>query len=130
MTVKVLKNAAASIRKRLLDHARVQSDDYQRVLTRFAIERLLFRLSQTEGAEHYVLKGAMLFVMWPEHVFRPTGDLDLLGQGDPDPEAIAELFTRICQVEVFDDGIIFDPATLKVEPVREADKYQGIQLSL
>jgi hypothetical protein len=42
---------------------------------------LLFRLSKTEGAEHYVLKGAMLFVTWPEHTFRPTGDLDLLGQG-------------------------------------------------
>ena len=100
------------------------------MLTRYAIERLLFRLSQTEAAERYVLKGAMLFVTWPEHAFRPTGDLDLLGQGDPDPAALAELFTRICQVEVPDDGIVFDPATLKVEPIREADKYQGARLSL
>jgi hypothetical protein len=77
-----------------------------------------------------MLKGAMLFVTWPEHVFRATGDLDLLGQGDPDPAAIAELFTRICQVEVPDDGLIFDPGTLKAEAVRGADKYQGVQLSL
>jgi hypothetical protein len=130
MNGKTLKNHAASIRARLLDYARQHKDDYQRILTRYAIERLLFRLSQTEAAEYYVLKGAMLFVTWPEHAFRPTGDLDLLGQGAPDPTTITELFTRICQIEVPEDGIIFNPATLTVEPVREADKYQGAQLSL
>lgn len=130
MSEKALKNPAASIRARLLDHAKQHGDDYQRVLTRYAIERLLYRLSQTEAAEHYVLKGAMLFVTWPEHVFRPTGDLDLLGQGDPDPAVIAALFARLCKIKAVDDGIIFDPASLKVEAVREASKYQGVQLSL
>ncbi|WP_065752366.1 nucleotidyl transferase AbiEii/AbiGii toxin family protein [Bradyrhizobium paxllaeri] len=127
---KVLRNPAASIRARLLAHARQHNDDYQRILTRYAIERLLFRLSLTEAAGRYVLKGAMLFVTWPEHVFRPTGDLDLLGQGDSDPAAITELFSRICQVEAPDDGIIFDRASLRVEQVREEDKYQGVRLSL
>ncbi len=130
MTSKVVRNPAASVRARLLAHAKLHGDDYQRVLTRYAIERLLFRLSQTEATDRYVLKGAMLFATWPEQVFRPTGDLDLLGQGDPDPDAIAELFTRICQVEAPDDGIIFNPGTLRCDPVREADKYQGIQLVL
>lgn len=126
----VPKDPAASVRARLLEHAKQHGDDYQRVLTRYAIERLLFRLSQSEAAERYVLKGAMLFVTWPEHVFRPTGDLDLLGRGDPDPIATAAVFTRICQIEARDDGIVFDPATLTVEPVREAEKYQGVQLRL
>jgi len=130
MKLKVIKNPAASIRARLLAHAKQHNDEYQRVLTRYAIERLLFRLSQTEAVEHYVLKGAMLFVTWPEHVFRPTGDLDLLGQGNPDPDAIAELFIHICQFEVPDDGIKFDTASLKVDVVREDDKYQGVQLSV
>lgn len=130
MTAKPLKNPAASIRARLLQHAKQHGDNFQRTLVRYAIERLLFRLSRTEAADRYVLKGAMLFVTWPEHVFRPTGDLDLLGQGDPDPAVITELFTRICQSPVPEDGIVFDPATLKVEPVREADKYQGASLSL
>ena len=130
MTDKALKNFAASVRVRLLNYAKEHGDNYQRILTRYAIERLLFRLSQTEAVEHYILKGAMLFVAWPEHPFRPTRDLDLLGQGDPDPDVISELFTRICQVEAPDDGIVFDAATLKVEPVRETDKYQGIRLSL
>lgn len=130
MKLKIIKNPAASVRARLLAHAKQHGDNYQRILTRYAIERLLFRLSQTEAVERYVLKGAMLFVTWPEHVFRPTSDLDLLGQGNPTPAAIAELFTRICQVEVPSDGIRFDPAGLKIEAVREADRYQGVQLSL
>jgi hypothetical protein len=130
MTAKVLKNPAASIRARLLNHAREHGDVFDRILTRYAIERLLYRLSRTEVADRYVLKGAMLFLTWPEHVFRPTGDLDLLGQGDPDPATIADLFIRICQVEVPEDGIRFDPATLKVEPVREADQYRGVRVSL
>ncbi|WP_172653258.1 nucleotidyl transferase AbiEii/AbiGii toxin family protein [Methyloceanibacter caenitepidi] len=99
-------------------------------MTRYAIERLLFRLSQTEAGDSYLLKGAMLFVTWPEHVFRPTGDLDLLGHGDPDPDAIAKLFAQICKVELPADGISFDPDTLTVEAVREADKYQGVRLKL
>ncbi|MDR7927034.1 nucleotidyl transferase AbiEii/AbiGii toxin family protein [Acidithiobacillus thiooxidans] len=130
MTKKAINNFAASIRARLFNHAKRRGDDYQRVLTRYAIERLLFRLSQTEAVERYMLKGAMLFVTWPEHIFRPTGDLDLLGHGDPDPVVIRDLFTRVCQVGVPDDGIVFDPTTLKIESVRETDKYQGVQLSL
>lgn len=121
---------AESIRARLLAHAQQHDDNYQRVLTRYAIERLLFRLSQTEATDHYVLKGAMLFVTWPEHAFRPTGDLDLLGRGDPEPRLISELFTQICEVEVPDDGIKFDLTSLTVAALREADRYQGVQVSL
>lgn len=130
MKDKVIKDPAASIRAKLLAHAKAKGDDFNRVLTRYAIERLLFRLSKTEATYSYVLKGAMLFVTWPEHVARPTGDLDLLGQGDPDPEALNALFAGICAVELPEDGIRFDPATIKIEPVREADKYQGATLGL
>lgn len=130
MKPKITKDAGHSVRARLLTLSKASGDDFQRVLTRYAIERLLFRLSQTEDANRYILKGAMLFITWPEHVSRPTGDLDLLGYGDAAPEAITELFTRVCQVELRDDGILFDPTTLKVEPVREAEKYQGVRLSI
>ena len=61
--------------------------------------------------------------------FGPPATSTCLAKGIRTP-ALIELFTRICQVQVPDDGIVFDPATLKVEPVREADKYQGARLSL
>ncbi|MBO4122981.1 nucleotidyl transferase AbiEii/AbiGii toxin family protein [Cupriavidus gilardii] len=130
MNAKASRNSPGSIRARLLNYAKERGDDYQRVLTRFAIERLLYRLGLTDAAERYVLKGAMLFLTWPEQIYRPSGDLDLLGMGDPDPDAIVELFTQICRVDAPDDGIVFDPSTLKAEPVREANRYQGVQLSL
>lgn len=130
MTAKPPRNIPASIRARLLAYAKGRGEPFQRTLTRYAIERLLFRLASTEAVERYVLKGAMLFVTWPEQADRPTGDLDLLGHGDPDPEAIRALFARICAVDAPEDGLVFDPATLRVEAVREADRYQGVQLSL
>lgn len=114
----------------MFNHAREHGDDFQRILTRYAIERLLYRLAQTEAAESYVLKGAMLFVTWPEYVSRPTGDFDLLGHGDPDSARITELFARICRIDAPNDGIIFDPTSLAVETMREADEYQGIRLRL
>lgn len=125
-----MKDIAASIRQRLYNHARQHGEDFTWVLNRYAIERFLFRLSLTEAGEHYVLKGATLFVTWPEHVSRPTKDLDLLGQGSPDPTALTDLFARICAVSAPEDGIVFDPRTLKIEVVREADKYQGATLGL
>lgn len=128
MTTGSRRDAGASIRQRLLDHARRHGDDYQRVLTRYAIERFLFRLGQTEAAERYVLKGAVLFLTWPQHTFRPTGDLDLLGHGDPKLAAITDLFTGICSVEFADDGIAFDAATIQVEAMREAETYRGVRL--
>ena len=130
MTGRTVKDHASSIRARLFAHARATGDDFQRVLTRYAIERLLFRLSRTDAAERFVLKGAMLFATWPKHALRPTGDLDLLGRGSPAPDDLREVFARICRVELPADGIAFDIATLSVEPVREADKYQGARLSL
>lgn len=126
---KIIKDKSASIRARLLMHSKQSGEEYQRTLTRFAIERLLFRLSQSDMRDRYVLKGAMLFVTWPEYVFRPTGDLDLLGHGNPDPSAIVETFQQICAVEA-DDGLHFDLASIKVDPVREADKYQGARVML
>lgn len=130
MTARPPKNPAASAKARLLLHAKRHGDGFQRILTRYAIERLLFRLSRTEAGERYVLKGAMLLVTWPTRTFRPTGDLDLLGHGDPEPAAIADLFARVCKVEVPEDGMVFDPATLRVEPVRDANKHQGARTSL
>ena len=126
----VPRNLPASIRQRLLNHARANGDDYQRVLTRYAIERLLVRISRSDARDRYILKGAMLFVTWPEQVHRPTGDLDLLGEGDPRPEAITAIFADICQVDGGEDGIVFNPATLRVEPVREEEQYQGVRLTV
>lgn len=124
------KNIAASVRQRLLNYAKAYGDDYQRTLTRYAIERLLYRLCQTPASENYILKGAMLFITWPERTFRPTGDLDLLGYGSPDPAAMTALFSDIAKVAFANDGILFDANTITADPVREDDRYQGARITL
>ena len=83
------RNIGASVRARLLDRARGEKTDFQILLTRYALERLLYRLSVSDQRARFVLKGAMLFAIWQDDPFRPTRDLDLLGYGDPDPAMVA-----------------------------------------
>ena len=90
------RNIGASVRARLLDRARAERSDFQVLLTRYALERLLYRLSVSGHRERFILKGAMLFVTWVTDPFRPTRDLDLLGHGDNDVGAIADTFRSIC----------------------------------
>ncbi len=68
----------------MLDRARTERSDFQILLIRYALERLLYRLSVSEHRDRFILKGAMLFVTWVTNPFRPTRDLDLLGHGDSD----------------------------------------------
>lgn len=124
------KNIAASIRAKLLAHAKAENADFQRVLVRYAIERLLYRLSLHEAKAKFVLKGAMLFTAWPQAAPRPTGDLDLLGHGAPDPTSMIALFTDICAIADAADGLEFDASKLSAEQLREDEDYQGLRLKL
>ncbi len=120
-------NIAASVRARLLNHARAQGQAFDLVLTRYALERLLYRLSRSPVAHRFVLKGAMLVMTWFEAPHRGTRDLDLLGFGDPDPEALVQVFREIMAADA-DDGLIFDTDGLRAEPIREEVEYGGVRL--
>ncbi len=123
-----LKNVGASVRARLLQRSRDERTDFQILLTRYALERLLYRLSRSEHRNRFVLKGAMLFVTWVEAPFRPTRDLDLLGYGDNSPEAIGDTFRAILTQPVDDDGVAFDIAGLEAAPIREDLEYGGVRV--
>jgi hypothetical protein len=100
----------------------------QLILRRYAIERLLHRLSISPHRDRFALKGAMLFTAWLEDPFRPTQDLDLLGYGDPAIPSIEAIFRAICQVATDDDGLMFDAAGLRVEPIHEDQQYGGARV--
>jgi predicted nucleotidyltransferase component of viral defense system len=121
-------NIGASVRARLLTRSRAENADYQILLTRYALERLLFRLSISEHRERFVLKGALLFVTWIADPFRPTRDLDLLGFGANTPEAVADTFKDICSTAVPDDGVVFNIDGLTAAPIREDLEYGGIRI--
>ena len=75
------RNVAASVRARLLNRARETKQDFNLVLTRYAIERLLYRISISQHADQFLLKGALLFDLWFDIPHRPTRDADFLGFG-------------------------------------------------
>ncbi len=124
------KNLAASVRQRLLNLSRKTGDDFQLLLTRYAIERLLYRLAESEYAPRFVLKGAMLFALWTGEMHRPTRDLDLLGFGDGSDGELARVFRSLCSAAVADDGLTFAADTVTVEPIREDQEHGGRRVTM
>jgi hypothetical protein len=123
-------NRAASIRARLKQYADSNKEDFNLVLTRYGIERLLYRLATSEHAAQFVLKGALLFDLWYGQPHRPTRDADLLGFGPDDPHALAATFRSLCTMRVVDDGIQFDPASVRVGTIRTEARYAGVRVDL
>jgi len=124
---KEIRNLGASVRARLLRLSKENGQSFDLVLTRFALERLLFRLSQSPHADRFVLKGAMLMMSWFDDPPRGTRDLDLLGFGAPSEDAMLETFRGILSQDV-EDGAVFDPDTLRVDRIREELDYGGLRL--
>ena len=121
------KNLAASVKARLLNMARAEGRGFDILLVRFALERLLFRLSKSQYRDRYVLKGGMLVTQWLEHDNRETRDMDFLGFGSDDQEEIMVIFAEIMSME-FGDGLVFDAKALAASPIREEMEYGGIRL--
>ena len=124
---KEIKNIGASVRARLLQVSKTSGQTFDLVLTRFALERLLFRLSQSPHADRFVLKGAMLMMSWFDDPHRGTRDLDLLGFGDPGAEPMLATFREILAQEAA-DGVEFDVDALRVDRIREEVEYGGLRL--
>ena len=120
-------NVAASIRARLLNIAKVQGVDFNQMLVRFALERILYRMTQSQHADRFVLKGALLFTLWYDMPHRATRDADLLGFGASDLTSVTDTFRDIAAVAV-DDGIAFDPASVTVEETRKEAGYGGVRV--
>lgn len=122
-----MSNVPASVRARLLDVAKLQSVDFNQVLIRFALERILYRLSQSAHADRFLLKGALLFTLWYDMPHRTTRDADLLGFGASDLDSVAQTFRDIASIAV-DDGIMFDPASVVVDEIRKDAGYAGARV--
>jgi len=123
-------NLPASVHQRLLNLSQQRGEEFNLLLTRFAIERLLYRLSRSTEAGRFVLKGALAFAVWGMQPHRPTRDLDLLGYGDNTSGRLVEAFRRICATESEADGLIFDLDSVRAQPIRIDQEYQGQRVEL
>lgn len=124
------RDLPASVKARLLGMARARSEPLQRLLLLYAIERLLYRLSRSEHAGGYIVKGAMLFTAWQVGPYRPTRDLDLLGLGDNTPGAQAEVFRQLALTQVEPDGLVFNPSSVRAERIIEGGEHPGVRVHL
>lgn len=121
------KDLAASVRARLLNIAKSEGSNFNQLLVRYALERFLYRLSQSAHADRFLLKGALLFTLWYDMPHRPTRDADLLGFGPSDLQSIGQTFRYIASIAV-DDGITFDPESVTAEDIRKEAGYAGARV--
>ena len=125
-----MKNFAASVHARLAQRRVKTGEEFNVLLVRFSLERLLYRLSRSLHREQFILKGAMLFALWEPTMHRVTRDLDLLGFGNPSRSRLTEIFRELCHLEVEADGVDFDAASVTTAEIRAQDEYAGIRVKL
>src|SRR5699024_4167191 len=124
-----VRNVGASVRARLFNKARAEKRDFSLVLTRYALERLLYRLSISEHADHFLLKGALLFDLWFDVPLRSTRDIDLLGFGLAEESYMVAAFEYLCLLEV-DEVIQFDITSIQAPETSKELNYAGIRVTL
>jgi hypothetical protein len=131
MTQREKKNVAHSVLERLRNRARTNNEAFDLLLTRYSMERFLYRLSISPDADRFVLKGASLFLIWRGQSYRISRDADFLGLGDSDVENLREVFREVCDIGCSpSDGIICDPETVKVQAKNENQEYDGVRITL
>ncbi len=122
-------NLESSIQARLLNYSRVNKREYGQVLTKFALERLLYRLSQSKHSDNFLLKGALLFDLWFDVPLRSTRDIDLLGFGLAELPHVVGVFEDLCRLQVA-DGMDYKTESIQADEIRKQANYAGIRVSL
>ena len=132
MSVKNVTNPAASVYSRLKNIDSVKKMDFFRLLTRYAIERFLYRLGESQFANHFVLKGGNLFIIWQNgNTPRTTMDSDFVFFGDASEEHLNTVFADLATSNICpEDGMRYAPDSIKIAPIREETEYGGMRITL
>ena len=121
---------AKSVHQRLINVRNETGEQFNHLLMRYGLERLLYRLKAAGHSNSFVLKGAMLFSLWRDVPGRPTRDIGLLGFGEPTHEHLRSIFADACGVKVIDDGLRFDVGSIQTDDIRDDQEYHGIRVRL
>jgi len=122
-------NLAASVHARLLNQARSSGRSFNDLVQLFAMERFLYRLSESPHASKFVLKGALLLRVWDTASYRTTRDIDLLGRVANEIDTVESIVRDICQQTVEDDGLAFDESSVLGATIVEEADYSGIRVT-
>lgn len=119
---------AIEISRRLKARAAELDLDFQQAVLYYAMERFLFRLSQTLWSDRLVVKGAVMLRVWDAAVARPTRDIDFLGRVDNTPEAVRGIVAECLAIQL-DDGLAFE-SEIHAEPITVEDRYPGVRVKV
>lgn len=99
----------------------------QRLMVVYGTESFLRRLAISQYAKQFVLKGGML--MAASSIRQMTKDGDFSAHGMPnDLGTVVSVISEILGLTPeSDDGVIFDPGSVRAETMREDDEYQGVR---
>jgi len=122
------QNVSASVRQRLLNRSKADNRSFNELLQYYAMERFLYRLSLSDHAQHYILKGALMLRAWKSPEFRPTMDIDMLGKTGNEEENITAQIRDILAMEIEPDGLTFDSDSIQMERITEDADYEGIRV--
>lgn len=128
MSARKPANIAASIRQRLKNILKNENRPFNELLQYYAMERFLYRLSQSKHVGRFILKGALMLRVWHSPELRPTMDIDMLGKTSNEIDNIVEQVKDIISVEAEPDGIVFDLDSIKAERIKENADYEGVRV--
>jgi predicted nucleotidyltransferase component of viral defense system len=128
MTTGGPRNIPASVHDQLLTLARGSHRPFNELLQYYAMERFLYRLSQSVHSSRFVLKGGLMLLAWRAPLSRPIKDIDVLAELDNDVLAIEQVVREICEQAVEPDGIVFDPGSVAGHAIVEHAEYPGVRV--
>jgi predicted nucleotidyltransferase component of viral defense system len=122
---------AESVKTKLKNLAEITGKTFQEELIYYGLERTIYRLSISEYADRFVLKGGIfLYALFNGEFVRATSDIDLLAERiSNDTKAIRQTFREIFSIEA-DDALTFDLSTLDVHKITELKEYHGVNVSI
>lgn len=127
---KKVKNIAASVKARLLNYAKKEGIIFNRILIYYFQERFLYRVSLSQHKDKLILKGGTLLLALDINKGRPTEDIDFLAKLETLNHATAEKMMReVAQIQ-FDDGVMFDPDSVKSSNIREDRTINALRVHL
>lgn len=130
MKKREVKDVGASVRARLTNVARETKRDFDAILLQYFQERFLYRLSISPYRSAFVLKGALLFLVYEMPFFRPTKDVDFLVRSrSKDMGTIKGMIQDISRMDT-EDGVRFHPESVRPERVMEDADYEGIRVKV
>ena len=124
-----MADIAASVLAKLKNKAKASGISYQQCLQLFFQEEFLRKLSASQYAENFVLKGGLFIYTLTNFESRATVDVDFLMRGlNNDLTRMDEIIAEILAVPTGNDFVTFKAS--KTEPIAVQRKYHGVSTQI